>query len=95
MVLQEELILRVITLWFLVLSQFSRIGMGPFKINMVDLYGRLFCVQSILCNVGEVIIFEHRRYISGLEEIKMVILSSYVLLACIKAIYKYGHAWVI
>ena len=31
MVSQAELILRVITLWFLVLSQFFRDGMGPFK----------------------------------------------------------------
>ena len=31
MVSQAELILRVITLWFLVLSQFFRDSMGPFK----------------------------------------------------------------
>ena len=31
MVSQAELILRVITLWFLILSQFFRDGMGPFK----------------------------------------------------------------
>ena len=31
MVPEAELILRVITLWFLVLSQFFRDGMGPFK----------------------------------------------------------------
>ena len=31
MVAQAELILRVITLWFLVLSQFFRDGMGAFK----------------------------------------------------------------
>ena len=31
MVSQAELILRVITLWFLVLSQFFRDGMGPFN----------------------------------------------------------------
>ena len=31
MVSQAELIPRVITLWFLVLSQFFRDGMGPFK----------------------------------------------------------------
>ena len=31
MVSQAELILRVITLWFLVLFQFFRDGMGPFK----------------------------------------------------------------
>ena len=31
MVSQAELILRVITLWFLVLFQFFRDGMGPFN----------------------------------------------------------------
>ena len=49
----------------------------------------------ILCNVGEVIIFEHWRYISALEHIRMIISSSYVLLACINTINKYGHVWVI
>ena len=33
MVSHAELILRVITLWFLVLSQFFRDGMGPFNIG--------------------------------------------------------------
>ena len=33
MVSQAELILKVITLWFLVLSQFFMDGMGPFKRN--------------------------------------------------------------
>ena len=32
MVSQSELILRAISLWFLVLSQFFRDGMGPFKV---------------------------------------------------------------
>ena len=36
MVLQAELNLRVITLWFLVLSQFFRDGMGPFKFYIPD-----------------------------------------------------------
>ena len=31
MVLKAELLLSVITLWFLVLSHFFRDGMGPFK----------------------------------------------------------------
>ena len=54
------------------------------------------CLSDSGC-VGEVtsIIFEHECYISALEHIKMLILSIYVLLACINAIYKYGHAWVI
>ena len=43
----------------------------------------------ILCNVGEVIIFEHGLYISALEYTRM--LSSHVLV-CIYTIYKYGHA---
>ena len=38
---------------------------------------------AILCSVGEVIIFEHGCYISALEHIRMLILSSYVLVACI------------
>ena len=49
----------------------------------------------ILRNVGDVIIFEHGRYISALEHTRMLILSSYVLPACINTIYKYGQAWVI
>ena len=36
----------------------------------------------ILCNVGEVYIFEHGCYISALEHARMLILTSYVLLAC-------------
>ena len=51
--------------------------------------------SMILCSVDEVIIFEHGCYISALEHIRMLILSSYILLACINTIYKYGHAWVI
>ena len=53
------------------------------------------CAQVILCSVGEVIIFEHRSYISALEHVRMLILNSFVLLACINPIYKYGHAWLI
>ena len=34
--------------------------------------------------------FERKCYISALEHVKMLILSSYVLLACKNAIYKYG-----
>ena len=49
----------------------------------------------ILCSVGEVFIFEHGCYISALEHVRKLILSNYVLLACINPIYKYGHAWVI
>ena len=29
----------------------------------------------------------------ALEHIRMVIFNSYILLACIKTIYKYGHAY--
>ena len=49
----------------------------------------------ILCSVGEVIIFEHGCYISALEHVRKLKLSSYVLLAYVNPIYKYGHAWVI
>ena len=34
----------------------------------------------ILCNAAEVFTFEHRRYISAMEHIRMLILISYVLL---------------
>ena len=53
------------------------------------------CPSLIVCSVEEVIIFKHLCYISALEHIRMLILSSYVLLACINKIYKYGHTWVI
>ena len=42
----------------------------------------------ILCNVGDVIIFEHGRYIPASEPTRMLILSSCVLLAFINTIYK-------
>ena len=48
----------------------------------------------ILCSEGEVI-FEHGCFILALEHVRMLTLSSYVHLACINPIYKYGHAWVI
>ena len=42
----------------------------------------------IKCNVGEVIIFEHGcHHILALERIRMFVLSSYFLLACINTIY--------
>ena len=50
----------------------------PF-INRMFLYRY---AQVILCNIGEVIIFEHGRYILAWEHIRMFIFSSYVLLAC-------------
>ena len=49
--------------------------------------------DSVRCRRGY--FFERGCYISALEHIRMLILSSYVLLACINPIYKYGHAWVI
>ena len=55
-------------------------------------YGYAFL---ILHSVEEVFIFEHGCYISALEYVRMLILNSYVPLACINAVYKYGHAWVI
>ena len=51
--------------------------------------------RVILRGVGEVIIVEHGCYISALEHVRRLILSSYVLLECINTMYKYGHAWVI
>ena len=48
----------------------------------------------ILCNVGEVYIFEHGVYIAALEHARMLILSNYVILAMINTIYKYCHACV-
>ena len=42
MVSQAKLILRVITLLFLVSSQFFRVGMGPFKVSK-----RLICLLEI------------------------------------------------
>ena len=41
MVSQAELILRVITLWFLVLCQFFRDGMGPFNKKVSKTLGDL------------------------------------------------------
>ena len=51
MVSQAELILRVITLWFLVLSQFFRDGMGPFKLNYIGLHNFSF----VLCSDPEIL----------------------------------------
>ena len=39
------------------------------------------------------LIFERGCYISALEHNRMLIVSSYILLAYINIIYKYGHAW--
>ena len=61
------------------------------KNNMIQYH----YASMILCSVGEVIVFEHGCYISALEHIRMLILSSYVLLECINTIYKYGHTWVV
>ena len=49
--------------------------------------------KSILCSVGKVIIFEHGCHISALKQVRMLILSSYVLLASINPIYKYSIFW--
>ena len=45
-------------------------------------------------SVREVYIFELERYISALEQTRMLILSNYVLLACINTIYKYGPSFI-
>ena len=52
MVSQAELILRVITLWFLVLSQFFRDGMGPFKVLVLGNN-----LDKVLSKVATVIIY--------------------------------------
>ena len=54
---------------------------------------RYACV--ILCNIEEVIIFEHGCYISAFAHIRMLILRICVLLEYINTVYKYGHACVI
>ena len=50
MVSQAELILRVITSWFLVLSQFFRDGMGPFKCRL-ELYASVVSCLTLYYNV--------------------------------------------
>ena len=52
-------------------------------------------LDLILCNVGEVYIFEHGLYISACENARKLILSDYVLPASVNTIYKYCHAWMI
>ena len=46
-------------------------------------------------NVWEVNILEHGHNISALEDVRMLIISSYVRPACINTIYKCCHAWVV
>ena len=41
--------------------------------------------------VGEVHIFKHRLYISGLEQARLLILGKYVLLGVSNTIYKHCH----
>ena len=55
-----------------------------------------FChARVILCNIGEVYIFEGGLYISVLEHPRMLSLGNNVLLESINTIYKYCHVWVI
>ena len=52
--------------------------------------------RVILCNVGKVYIFELKCYIcAAFEHIRMLILSSYILLACLNKTDNSFHAWVI
>ena len=51
MVSQAEIIQRVITLWFLVLSQVFRDGMGPFKLIQEYIPGQV----SVLLKSDEVL----------------------------------------
>ena len=62
------------------------------SVNQIFQYSH---AQVILCNVGQVYIFEHRLYISALEHARMLMLSDYILLASINTIYTCCHAWVI
>ena len=48
------------------------------------------CTSVILCSVGEINISGRECCISALEHVRILKLSSYVLLACINAFYKYG-----
>ena len=50
---------------------------------------------GILCNEGEIYIFEHGLYISALEHVRMLILRSYLLLGYINTVWKYCHTWMI
>ena len=45
--------------------------------------------RVILCNEGEVYIFGLRHYITALGHVRWLILSNYVLLACINQTDKY------
>ena len=73
----------------------SKLRLSTYVHRFIDKMIQYIYSSMILCSVDEVIIFEHGCYISALEHIRMLILSSYILLACINTIYKYGHAWVI
>ena len=46
---QAELILKVITLWFLVLSQFFRDSMGPFKVYIKTLRENILQLEGVVC----------------------------------------------
>ena len=50
--------------------------------------------RVFLCNVGEVYIFEFGCYISALGHVRVLILSSYVLLACINKTDNICDSWV-
>ena len=52
--------------------------------------------RMILCNVGKVYIFELKWYISAaLGHVRVLILSSYILLTCLNKTDNSFHAWVI
>ena len=77
MVSQAELILRVITLCFLVLSQFFRDGMGPFKKGRFIRYSKSFIpyINATLeydiseCNQKQFVCFNKQRNVNKIEPV--------------------------
>ena len=66
--------------------KFSRVYVNVTSVNQIFQYRH---IPVTLGNVGEVYNFEHGLYISPLKHARLLILSSYVLLASINTIYKY------
>ena len=62
------------------------------SINKMFQY-HVLLIDSVRCRRG----YYFRAWVLyfSFEQVRMLILNSYVLLACINPIYKYGHAWVI
>ena len=54
---------------------------------------QLWCMVGS-CGLG-LILCKYGRYRSTLEHVNILIVSNYVLLACINTISKYSHSWMI